>query len=95
MTLYIYIYIYIVEAMTIFALTFVCITIGHSSGYQATSSSGVQAGVSDLPQLTGEDLKMLDTFDQIREGSQFYGSLPPQPQQPSATLNYRGNGVLM
>ena len=74
-----------------------CASLGLSSGYQATSSSGVQAGISDLPQLTGEDLKMLDTIDQIRpkEGSQFYGSLPHQPQQSSTTLNYHGNGVLM
>ena len=71
--------------------------LGRSSGYQATSSSGVPAGVSDLPQLTGEDLQMLDAFDQIRprEASQFYGSLPPQTQQTTTTLNYHGNGVLM
>lgn len=62
--------------------------LGLSSGYQATGSSGVQV---DLPQLTGEDLRMLDTFEQIRPGS-----LQPQPQQPSTTtLNYHGNGVLM
>ena len=78
-----------------FALTLIlCASLGLSSDYQATSSSGVQAGISDLPQLTGEDLKMLDAFDQIRprEGN---GSLPPQPQQPSTTLNYHGNRVLM
>ena len=72
---------------------------------QATGSSGVQAGsgmISDLPQLTGEDLRMLDSFDQVRpppcgEGSQFYRSLPPtQAQQASTTLqNYHGNGVVL
>ena len=59
--------------------------------------------MSDLPQLTGEDLKMLDSFDQVRppcvsgEGSQFYRSLPPaQAQQTSTTLqNYHGNGVVL
>ena len=64
---------------------------GLSSGYQTTSSGVVQAGVSDLPQLTGEDLKMLDAFDQLRpsrEGSQFYGSFPPQS---STATNYHGN----
>lgn len=84
-------------------------TLGLSSGsyqVQATGSSGVQAGsgmMSDLPQLTGEDLRMLDSFDQVRpppcgEGRQFYRSLPPaQAQQASTTSlqNYHGNGVVL
>jgi hypothetical protein len=86
-----------------FCFNFGIYTLGLSSGYQAMGSSGAQAGhgISDLPQLTGEDLKMLDSFDQVRsrgEGSQFqYRSLPPgaQPQQTSTTLNYHGNRVVL
>ena len=68
---------------------------GVSSSYQAGNPTNGRAAPSDLPQLTGEDLRMLDTFDQTRlpgEGNHFCGSA--QPQLPPATLNYHGN-VLM
>lgn len=52
-------------------------------------TNGDQGAFSDLPQLTGEDLKMLDAFEQIREEDQFGQLLSQQ-----AALNCRGTMMI-
>ena len=67
---------------------------GDPPGYQFTHFSGqaTTAFTSDLPHLTGEDLKMLDVFsEQIRgEDGQFV-----QLHSQQATLNYSGAGTML
>ena len=67
---------------------------GNPPGYQFTHFSGqaTTAFTSDLPHLTGEDLKMLDAFsEQVREEEgQFV-----QVHSQQATLNYNGAGMML
>ena len=59
-----------------------------SSGRAA--NFGSRAAASDLPQLTREDLKMLDAFEQVREEDHQFDQLLSQ----QAALNCHGTMMM-